>query len=44
MGFLLVEPVRNPIGIGETKPLPGTYLSSVRGTCMYKYDYLSLAE
>ena len=30
VGFLLVEPVRNPMGIGETQPLPGTHITSVR--------------
>lgn len=33
VGFLLVDPVRNPKGVGETKPLPD-YDGILLNTCM----------
>jgi hypothetical protein len=41
VGFLLVDPVRNPKGVGETQPLPdfeGTYINTaLEPLCMYNF-------
>ena len=46
VGFLLVEPIRNPNGIGETKSLPGIYnyilpIKYIESYC-FRYKYVHI--